>query len=147
MKNRDFQQLNASDWEQVVLRFESVLELYHIDAADLDPQKILTVKAKLNGIHNRVSSDYEETPSPRGNNETKGKLNQGLAESKVQYVRQMIFKYFMCKDPEVKAHIEAAIMTLFRFSNEERDIIERVRKEDQVDTLSSITSFLGSFTT
>lgn len=148
IKNKEFQQLNVDDWEQIVHRFESVLEHYHIDAADLDPQKILTAKTKANGLHNRVSSYDDEAPSPRGGTiETKGKLNQGLAESKVQYIRQMIFKYFICKDPEVKAHIESAIMTLFRFSAEERDVIEKVRKEDQVDTLSSITSFLGSFTT
>jgi hypothetical protein len=73
----------------------------------------------------------------------------GMVESKVQYVRQMMFQYLLCNEDEVKQHIEAALMAIFRFTEEEKLLIENRRKEDSLGidtTLSSFTSFLGSFT-
>mmetsp|Transcript_22680 Transcript_22680/g.37843 ORF Transcript_22680/g.37843 Transcript_22680/m.37843 type:complete len:439 (-) Transcript_22680:412-1728(-) len=71
----------------------------------------------------------------------------GFGESgKMKYVRQMIYKYLCCTDPEVKAHIETALMAIFRMSERERRVIETKRKEyrDTQDTLTSISNFLGS---
>jgi len=47
----------------------------------------------------------------------------------------------------VKLHMETALMTIFRLTPEEREMIENKRKEDATDALSSITSFLGSLGT
>lgn len=69
----------------------------------------------------------------------------GLMESKVQYVRQMVFQYLSCREVEVKLHIEAALMAIFRFNEEERTLIEDRKKEDSQDTLTSLASYLGSF--
>eukprot|EP00981_Chlorochromonas_danica_P001136 scaffold249_cov109-Ochromonas_danica.AAC.4 len=75
----------------------------------------------------------------------------GMVESKVQYVRQMIFQYFLCNEDEVKRHIESALMAIFRFSEEEKTLILQRRREEEdvlgLDAISSITTFLGSFTT
>lgn len=73
--------------------------------------------------------------------------NSGMTASKIKYVRHMILQYLSCKEPEVKLHIETALMTIFRLSPEEREMIESKRKEDETDALSAITSFLGSLGT
>ena len=71
---------------------------------------------------------------------------KGMTEAKIQYVRQMVFQHLSCKDQEVKVNIEAALMAIFRFSEEEKSQIDRKKKDETSDTLSSITSFLGSLT-
>jgi len=71
----------------------------------------------------------------------------GMTASKIKYVRHMILQYLSCKEPEVKLHMETALMTIFRLTPEEREMIENKRKEDATDALSSITSFLGSLGT
>jgi len=70
----------------------------------------------------------------------------GMSASKIKYVRHMVFKYLCCTDPEVKVHIETALMTIFRMSDWEKQMVEAKRREfeESQDTLSSITSFLGS---
>jgi hypothetical protein len=73
--------------------------------------------------------------------------NSGLMESKVKYIRQMVFQYLSCKDPEVKLHIESALMAIFRFNDQEREAIEERKAEESQDTLTSITNFLGAFGT
>lgn len=72
---------------------------------------------------------------------------KGIMESKIQYVRQMILQYLSCKDSEVKLHIESALMTIFRFNDNERKSVEERKLEESADTLSSITNFLGGFAT
>ena len=74
-----------------------------------------------------------------------GGRSLGLGESKVQYIKHMVFQYLSCKDPSVKPHMESALIALFRFSEGERAAIEEQRKADTVDTIASITNFLGSF--
>jgi hypothetical protein len=64
--------------------------------------------------------------------------------SKIQYVRHMIFQYLSCRDPEVKVHIETALMAIFRMTNAEREVIETIRKEEAQDALTSIADFFGS---
>lgn len=71
----------------------------------------------------------------------------GMTASKIKYVRHMILQYLSCKEPEVKLHMETALMTIFRLTPEEREMIENKRKEDATDALSSITNFLGSLGT
>lgn len=73
--------------------------------------------------------------------------NSGLMESKVKYIRQMVFQYLSCKEPEVKLHIESALMAIFRFNDQEREAIEERKAEESQDTLTSITNFLGAFGT
>ena len=64
--------------------------------------------------------------------------------SKIQYVRHMIFQYLSCRDPEVKVHIETALMAIFRMTIAEREVIETIRKEEAQDALTSIADFFGS---
>jgi hypothetical protein len=64
-------------------------------------------------------------------------------EAKIQYIRQMVYQYLTCRELEVKQHIEAALIAIFRLNEQERSAIEVKRKEEAQDTLSSITSFLG----
>lgn len=67
----------------------------------------------------------------------------GTTDAKIKYLRGMVFRYLSCKDPEVKAHIESALMAIFRFAPEEKQVIEESRSEETTDTIASITNFLG----
>lgn len=69
----------------------------------------------------------------------------GMMESKVKYLRQMIFQYLSCRDVEVKLHIEGALMAIFRFNDQERYLIDERKREESQDTLVSITNFLTNF--
>eukprot|EP01035_Chromulina_nebulosa_P017343 gene17343-22889_t len=71
---------------------------------------------------------------------------KGIVESKIQYIRQMVFQYLSCKDSEVKLHIESALVAIFRFNDHEKAAIEQRVKDESQDTLTSITNFLGGFT-
>ena len=61
----------------------------------------------------------------------------------MQYIKQMVFQYLVCKDPEVKLHVESALMNMFRFSETEKNAIVDTRKAESDDTLTTISSFLG----
>lgn len=75
-----------------------------------------------------------------------GLRGMGLGESKIQYVRHMVFQYLTCKDSIVKPHIESALVALFRYNELERLAIDEQRKVDTEDTITSITNYLGLFT-
>jgi hypothetical protein len=131
----------SADIKSLWSDFLSAVEYYHIDQRDLDDSRLLqplklASSPRNNGFHSNGTTG--------GDSFTGGK---GMAESKVQYVRQMIFQYLVCREPEVRAHIELALMTLFRFSDEERAAIESKTQEDTQDALTAITSFIGSFAT
>ena len=74
-----------------------------------------------------------------------GLRGMGLGESKIQYVRHMVFQYLTCKDSIVKPHIESALVALFRFNDLERLAIDEQRKADTEDTITSISNYLGIF--
>ena len=76
-----------------------------------------------------------------------GMRGMGLGESKIQYVRHMVFQYLTCKDAIVKPHIESALVALFRYNEAERLAIDDQRKMETEDTITSITNYLGLFTT
>ncbi len=112
-----------------------VLEYYAIDTNDLDDSKLVLPRHHQRSLHigdKSVTDGYV--------------AGKGMVESKVQYVRQMVFQYLVCSEPEVKSHIEAALIALFRFTEEERGVIESRRKEESQDTFSSFTNLFGSFT-
>jgi hypothetical protein len=69
--------------------------------------------------------------------------NVGIHESKMQYIKQMVYQYLSCRDTVVKTHIETALITLLRYSDEEKAAIELRSKNDSIDTVSSISSLLG----
>ena len=71
----------------------------------------------------------------------------GMTASKIKYVRHMVLQYLSCREPEVRAHIETALMAIFRLSPAEREVVESKRREETTDALSSISSFLGSLGT
>ena len=56
----------------------------------------------------------------------------------------MVFQYLICRDPEVKLHVENALIAIFRFNETEKSAISETKKSEDVDTLTSITRFLGS---
>ena len=62
-----------------------------------------------------INSDIYSSPGGGG-----GLRGMGLGESKIQYVRHMVFQYLTCKDSIVKPHIESALVALFRFNELER---------------------------
>ena len=74
-----------------------------------------------------------------------GMRNLGLGESKIQYVRHMVFQYLSCKDAIVKPHIESALIALFRYNDLERNAIDDKRRFDTEDTMTSISNYLGIF--
>lgn len=73
---------------------------------------------------------------------TDGPLHQ---QSKLLYLKQMVFQYLSCRNLEVKTHMEKALIAMLRFNDLERGAIDEARKAEDVDTLTSITTFLGSF--
>lgn len=79
--------------------------------------------------------------------EDDGDPSTGMTGSKIKYVRHMVFQYLSCRDPEVRSHMETALMTIFRMSHEEREAIESKRREETTDALTSITGFLSSLGT
>lgn len=72
---------------------------------------------------------------------------KGMMESKIQYIRQMVFQYLSCKEADVKLHIESALMAIFRFNDQEKAAVDDRKKEENADALTSISNFLGTFTT
>jgi hypothetical protein len=107
------------------------------------------------GTINRSFNDSYYSPMPNGGSNYElgnvsssgGSLrSMGLGESKIQYVRHMVFQYLSCKDASVKPHMESALIALFRYNETERAAIEEQRKADDYDTIASISTFLGSFT-
>eukprot|EP01036_Dinobryon_divergens_P031713 gene31713-41162_t len=66
-----------------------------------------------------------------------------VTESKIQYIRHMVYQYLSCRDAEVRLHIESALIAIFRLNEQERSAIEVKRKEEAQDTFTTITSFLG----
>jgi hypothetical protein len=67
-----------------------------------------------------------------------------MDSSKLEYVKQMVFQYLVCKDSEVKQHLETALEAMFRFSDKEKASIEARRKESSQDTIAAISNFLMS---
>lgn len=129
--------LGASEIEDFLQEISRVLQYYHIDHVDLDDSKLLAPK--------KPTTPRSAAANASGDGHSAN--TKGMAESKVQYVRQMVFQFLMCREPEVKQHIEKALMTLFRFSEDEKEAILMKEKEENEDAFSSITNFLGSFTT
>lgn len=129
--------------EQLLQELGSVIQSYHIDHKDLDDSRLLH---PIKGSSSASSCPRMISAAAAAAGEGIRTTTGGMAESKVQYVKQMVYQFLICREPEVKSHIESALIALFRFSEEEKMAIESRNKEDeQQDTLSSITSFLGSF--
>lgn len=62
------------------------------------------------------------------------------------YPTLQVFQYLSCKDVEVKAHIESALIAIFRFNEQEKAAVKDRKQEESTDALSTITNFLGSLT-
>lgn len=93
------------------------------------------LQRRMNAIERRrvdLASSAEEAVGP-----------SSLDNSKLEYVKRMMFQYLTCREEEVKAHMETAMESIFRFNEKERKAIEERRRLASQDTLSSITSFLG----
>lgn len=135
---------SPSDIKSLWSDFMSAVEYYHIDQKDMDDSRLLQpFKLASSPRATNANGAYNSASGNTGENFTGGK---GMVESKVQYVRHMVFQYLVCREPEVRTHIELALMALFRFSEEERAAIEAKTQEDSQDTLTTITNFIGSFT-
>ena len=86
------------------------------------------------------------TGSERGGS---GVGSGGLGESKHQYIRHMLLQYLSCREPEVKQHIEHALLAMFRFSEAERALIEERKKSEEISiiedlSLTNVANFLSS---
>ena len=89
------------------------------------------------------SSETSASSTTDGNGSHGNSSGGNLQNSKMQYIKQMVFQYLVCKDPEVKLHVESALMNMFRFSDAEKTAIDDTRKAESDDTLTTISSFLG----
>ena len=67
-----------------------------------------------------------------------------FTDSKINYIRSMFLQYLSCKDPVVKPHIESALIAIFRYSDEERTSIDEVNHQESQDTITAITTYLGT---
>lgn len=114
--------------------------------ADINKNNYIQNLTKINSLSSsppplcNLNGYNTDKSSVKSSGETR---NVGLHESKLQYIKQMVYQYLSCRDTVVKAHIETALITLLRYSDEEKAAIELRSKEDNVDTISSISSFLG----
>ena len=105
----------------------------------------------------RFNHSHSGTSSGSGSGSGSGTT---LMESKIAYLRQMVVRYLSCRDPIVRPHIESALVAILRVTAEEKKAIEDRQKDENPETvnsiygmtsavggidLSSITSFLGSF--
>jgi hypothetical protein len=139
--------------EHLIQEINQALEEYRIDHRDMDDSKLL-LPLKLSKVSgNRTPNPYgnssggsSSSSSGGGYDETTLAFGKGMAESKVQYVRQMVYQYLVCREVEVKAHIESALMALFRFSEDEKNAVLAKNEEERQDTLTTITSFFTGFT-
>lgn len=102
---------------------------------------------KLSGLDPFALSLSSHYGGGSNGNGTEAGRKMGLSESKMQYIRHMVFQYLSCKDPVVRPHIESAVMAIFRFNEAERELIEERHKEETSDTILSLTGFLGSLGT
>ena len=68
-------------------------------------------------------------------------------EKKNVYIRQMVLQFLTCKESEVRVNIEAALVAIFRYGEDERKAIEERRVAEQADmasdALTTITSLFG----
>lgn len=108
-------------------------------------ESVSTSRKSLSHAHGSNNNGNGHNSSG-GLGELGGGLSGGLTEAKILYVRSMIVQYLACKEPEVKSHMENALIVLFRLTAAEREAIDERRREESQDTLSSLTSFLGGLT-
>jgi len=68
-----------------------------------------------------------------------------LAAAKVQYLRQLLYKYLSSSEAGVREHMETALITLLRFNDQERKDIDGARRalSDSVDPLG-VTEAISS---
>lgn len=147
---KDSYDMDSQRIEEFLQGLNEILQYYRIDQRDLDDGRF------INPLKSSLS--YATKTSKQGTQNNAGSSNhhdvlsssaggKGMAESKVQYLRQMIFQYLVCKEPEVKLHIETALMAIFRFTEEEKGAVEDKRREEEsLDAFTSVSSFLGSLT-
>ena len=111
---------------------------------DLKEDSLFSSSAASSGRGSSSSSTSCDSPL-KSSSSSSSSTSSNLFESKLQYIRQMVIQYMSCREAEVKLHIESALMTMLRFTEVERMAIELRRKEEAQDSLSQVTSYLGSF--
>ena len=67
-----------------------------------------------------------------------------FADSKINYIRSMFLQYLCCRDPVVKPHIESALIAIFRYTDEERAVIEEGHKLESQDAITALTTYFGT---
>ncbi len=137
---KDVGNLDQREIDEFIQEIGQIIQYYRIDYRDADQGKLLTPKLLSSGSKENLQSSLTR------DNDGASSQPKGMAESKVQYLKHMVFQYLVCREPEVKQHIERALIALFRFSEEEKAVIEAKRKEESEEGFS-FSSLLGSFTT
>ena len=97
-----------------------------------------------NVLGNNSGSGVTYSESNQNSIELQSVPSTSMQQSKMLYIKQMVFQYLICRDPEVKLHVENALIAIFRFNETEKSAISETKKSEDVDTLTSITRFLGS---
>ena len=125
----------------------------------------LCLQVARDGSH---PTPYSSNGSSSSSGLSAAPVTMNVTESKIQYIRHMVYQYLSCRDAEVgygtscvslrksislmccvalslqvRLHIESALIAIFRLNEQERSAIEVKRKEEAQDTFTTITSFLG----
>jgi len=73
------------------------------------------------------SSDRDRDNSDR-NDASSSSGSSNMLESKNLYIKQMVYQYLLCQEPEVRINIEAALVAMFRYNAEEKTAIGQARQ-------------------
>eukprot|EP01041_Mallomonas_annulata_P001423 gene1423-2730_t len=84
----------------------------------------------IEGLKEEISKLENETDNLHTSN-TNNTNTQHVESTKLLHLRHLVLQYLCCREPEVKEHMENALITLLRFSNQEKlSIIERKKEEN-----------------
>lgn len=146
---------NTEELQQILSKHEYVDDSFNYLLSEFQINRTPSATTSSNASnHSSSHSQTHHNNNGAINNTTPTAPRQTLTESKIEYMRQTVLQYLICKDMEVKEHIEHALMTLFRFNEAEKAAIDARKKDDETDaltaitsdTLSSISSYFTSFT-
>jgi len=138
---RDFRRRTTSLEQQRLAEIEdyrrTVEELTHGSHGSHGPHKA------VHSISSSTNSDRDKDNIDKSDASSSGASN--MLESKNLYIKQMVYQYLLCQEPEVRTNIEAALVAMFRFNAEEKAAIGSARQAREGTGGSSLGMGLGAF--
>lgn len=106
----------------------------------------LTHGLRSSSVSSNVSSDRDRDGTDMGDvTGGGGTSTSNMLESKSLYIKQMVYQYLLCQEPEVRINIEAALVAMFRFNAEEKSAIGIARQSREGAASASLGIDLGAF--